>query len=1096
MKKLFTLLMFCSLTLLALADKQISGVVVDEKGEPLLGASVQAGGVGTITGNDGDFTLTVSDETKTVLVKYMGMEDQVVPVKKVMHVVMKENSVMIQEVVATGYGNVTKGSYTGSVQSVDAETIEKKSPTEISKALTGEVAGVQVINTSGQPGSSANIYIRGYGSVNAGTQPLYVVDGVPYDGDISAIDPGDIASTAILKDATATSIYGSRGANGVVLITTKKGTSGESGKIDVDLKYGANMHLLPMYDVITDPKEYIEMAWMGLYNSSKDGYTNETALLKFVNNNLYTRVVDGKVTGKGIPYYYNLWDAPGTSLVGPDGKFYSDVNYLPGRDNMTSWKDAIFRVGQKMDASVKISGGSEKTTYYTSFGYLKDEGYYIGSDYQRFTVRANVDHQAKKWLKGGLNMAYSYSKTNAVGQGGNMNNGFNYVNTIPAIYPVFLYNDDGSIQVDPKTGGYAYDYGMQEGSGRAFGTGINPAGSLRYDRDNTLLHQVTANGFLEVKFYKDLKLTVTAGSMYAGLTNSEYTNAFYGDAAGIGRTYKTQQNYMTFSCNQLLEYTKLLDEHNIRLMAGHETNFTRNSVFSGGKSHVVSPLGEEVLELGNAVQMSDLTSYTREYTIESYLAMASYTYNDRYVLNATYRADGSSKFARGQRWGHFGSVGVGWSFTNEGFLSDYKEWIHDGKLRLSWGVQGNQEVPTYAYTDLYAIENVNGNPGLIWSSKGDKNVTWERSQQFDLGLEFDIHKYLSAEIDYFYKYTDDMINARYVSPSLGYSYYYINGGSMCNQGVELQFQIHAVDQRKVKLDIRLNGSHYSNKILSLPEYINTDTEMAMSGGQAKGHSIFEYNMTEYLGIDAETGQAKYLAYYDADLGSFGTGSSADNLRATGRDGNNYISNVYRYLYDYPNANIQTKEVTGRESAYAGSNFTGKLASPTFSGGFGFNLDVYGVTLDVTCSYGIGGYGYDNTYAQLMSSDKAGTINWHKDIRNAWNAMMSDEEKANATVPRLSNGSDNYANMASTRFLTSNSFLSLNNIRLGYKFPKKWLGDKEKFHLNNLDIYVTADNLAVASARKGYNPMSSLTGSSDSYQYTPLSTIMGGIKFQF
>ncbi|MCQ2335456.1 MAG: SusC/RagA family TonB-linked outer membrane protein [Paludibacteraceae bacterium] len=1102
MKKLFTLLCFCLMTLVVLADKQINGAVVDSKGEPVIGASIQVQGtnLGTISDYEGAFQLTVPDDAKKLTVSFIGMQTQEVAIKTHMHIVMHENTEVIQEVVVTGYGNVTKGSYTGSVQAVDAETIEKKSPTEISKALAGEVAGVQVVNTSGQPGTNATIYIRGIGSVNAGTTPLYVVDGVPYDGDVSAIDPGDIASTSILKDATATSLYGSRGANGVVLITTKKGTSGETGKIDVDVKYGANMHLLPMYDVITDPKEYVELAWMGIYNSFYDGYSNETARLKAVNSNLYTEMTaDGKVKGKGIPFYYNLWDAKGNALIGPDGKFYDDVNYKPGYENMTSWKDAIFRVGQKMDASVKISGGSEKTTYYTSFGYLKDEGYYIGSDYQRFSVRANVDHQAKKWLKGGLNMAYTYSTMNAVGQGDNMNNGFNYVNTIPAIYPVFLYNEDGSIQVDPKTGGNAYDYGMQEGSGRAFGTGINPAGSLRYDRDNTVMHQVTTNGFLEFKFYKDLKLTVNAGAMYYGGLNSEYTNAFYGDAAGIGRTYKTQQNYLAFNCNQLLEYTKLLDEHNIRVLAGHETSFTTSSIFAGGSSHVVSPTGEEVLELGNAVQMSSLTSYSRQYTIESYLAMASYTYDEKYVLNATYRADGSSKFARGKRWGHFGSIGAAWSFTNESFLADYKEWIHDGKLRLSWGVQGNQSLPTsYAFTDLYSIENVNGEPGLVWSSKGDENVTWERSQQVDLGLEFQVNKYLDAEIDYFYKYTDDMLMPRYVSPSLGYTYYYINGGAMMNQGIELQFRVHAVNERNVKLDFRLNGSHYDNKTLSLPEYINTETEMVMSGGLAIGHSIFEYNLPEYAGIDPETGQAQYIGYYDAKLGSWGTGESAENRRATGRDGNNYVSNVYRYLNDPKNkdADIQTVIVSGRESAYAGSNFTGKKASPDFAGGFGFNLDVYGVTLDVTCSYGIGGYGYDNTYALLMNSDKAGSFNWHKDIRGAWNAMMSDEEKAAAKVPRLSNGSDNYANMGSTRFLTSNSYLSLNNIRLGYSFPKKLLGDKEKFHLNMLSIYVTADNLAIASARKGYNPMSSLTGSSDSYQYTPLSTIMGGIKLQF
>ena len=1090
MKKLFTLLAFCTVALFAMADKQVNGVVVDESGEPVVGATVQVPGTdkGTITDYDGLFTISVPDNQKTIIVTYIGKKPEEVPVKANVRVVLHENTEVLQDVVVTGYGNVSKGSYVGSATAVDSETIEKKSPSEISKALAGEVAGVQVVTTSGQPGTNASIRVRGIGSIYSSTSPLYVVDGIPYDGDISAIDPGDIASTTILKDATATSLYGSRGANGVILITTKKGTSGEEGKIDIDVKYGANMRLLPLYDVVTDPREYLEMGWMGIYNSMKGSYPDnmQAQLLKAVNNTLYS--------SKGLPEIYNLWQASGAELIGNDGKFDNTINFKPGMENMESWSHAIFKVGQKVDATARISGGSEKTTYFTSFGYLRDEGYYIGSDYDRFTVRANVDHQAKKWLKGNLNMAYSYSTMNAVGQGSNMNNGFNYVNSIPAIFPVYEYNEDGSIKMDPKTGAYMYDYGMHEGGGRAFGAGINPAGSLRYDRDNTVQHQLTSSGMLEVKFYKDLKLTVNAGVQYVSLLNSEFTNSFYGDAAGIGRINKTQQNYLSFMANELLEYNKLIGDHSIRILAGHETLLTKSSVMYGAKNYIADTKGDAVLELGNAVQMSGVTSYTNSYAIESYLATASYIYNEKYGISANYRADGSSRFAKGHRWGHFGSVGAMWMFTDEGFIKNNVDWLKNGKLRLSWGVLGNQGISSYLYADRYAIDNVDGNVGYIWAGKGNPDLTWERSQQVDLGLELTFDKYVDMELDYFYKYTDDMLMPRFVNPSLGYSYYYINGGSMSNQGVEIQLNIHAVNERNVQLDIRLNGSHYANKVLSLPDYIDTETEMIMSGSLAVGHSPYEYLMTEYAGVDPETGQAQYVAYYDANLGNFGTSSSANVLQLNGRTGDNYISNVYEYRERFKEtADIKTQIVSGRESAYAGADYIGKSAIPDFAGGFGFNLNVYGVTLDVTCSYGFGGYGYDNTYASLMSSDKIGKSNWHVDMRGAWNELMTPEQKASATVPRLSNGADLYANMGSTRFLTSNTFLSLNNIRLGYSFPKKLI---EKIKLKSLSLYLSADNLAVASARKGYNPMSSYTGSSDSYQYTPLSTIMGGIKFQF
>ena len=1089
MKKLFTLLTLSLLSLAAFADKQISGVVVDENGEPVIGATIQVNGTnkGTISDYEGAFTISVPDDAKTITVSFIGRKAVEAPIKANMRIVLLEDSEVLQDVVVTGYGNVSKGSFAGSAQAVDAETIDKKSPSELSKALAGEVAGVQVVNSSGQPGTNASIRIRGIGSIYASTSPLYIVDGVQYQGDISSIDPGDIASTTILKDATATSLYGSRGANGVIVITTKKGTTGETGKIDVDVKYGANMHLLPMYDVITDPKEYVELCWQGIYNSLAGSYpaSMRAELITAVNNTLYSSA--------GLPDSYNLWNAPGSALIdGYTGKFFSDVQYKPGYENMASWESQLFRVGQKADATVRISGGSEKTTYFTSFGYLKDEGYYINSDFNRFTVRSNIDHQAKKWLKGSLNLAYAYSSMNSAGRGSNMNNGFAYVNEIPPIYPVFLYDENGNIQTDSKTGGYAYDYGMREGSGRAYGTGINPAGSLRYDRDYTQQHQVMANAMLEFKLYEGLKLTLNVGAQYLGATNSDFTNAYYGDAAGLGRISKTQYNIFSLTANELLEYNKQLGDHSIRVMAGHENNLNNSAVISASSSKVAITEGPSALELSNATKMTGMGSYTGTTTLDSYFANANYIYNERYGITANYRADGSSKFAKGHRWGHFGSIGATWMFTNESFLQG-NEWLKNGKLRASWGVLGNQGIGSYYYENHHSLSNVEGEPGYTTSFKGSDDITWERTSQVDIGLDFDLNKYLTAEFDYFYKFTDNLLMPRYLAPSTGFSSRWVNGGSLENQGVEFQLNIHAVDERNVKLDIRLNGGHYGNKLKSLPKYADTEseeTEMKYNGGMAVGHSLYEYNLVEYAGVDPTTGQAQYVGYYDADLGTFGY-NSAESLRERGERKPNYISNVYLYKQSHPTANIQT-ELTTRQP-YAGSNFTGKTAEPGLDGGFGFNLEVYGVTLDVTCSYRIGGYGYDGTYALLMNSDKVGQFNYHVDMRNAWNELMSDEEKANATIPRLSNGTDLYANAGSTRFLISNSYLSLNNIRLGYSFQKKYI---EKIKLNSLSLYVTADNLAILSARKGYNPMTSYAGYSDTYQYTPLSTIMGGVKFQF
>jgi len=1097
MKKIFTLLFLVALSLGIYADQHVNGVVVDSKGEPVIGASIQAKGStqGTISNYDGTFEVNVPDSVKKLVVSFVGMATQEVAVGKNLKVVLLENSELIQEVVVTGYGNVSKGGFAGSVETVKAEDIEKKNPSDITKALAGESAGVQVTTSSGQPGTVASINIRGIGSISANSSPLYVVDGIPLDaGSISSIDPSDIASTTILKDATATSLYGSRGANGVIVITTKKGSSnGDDAKIEIDVKAGANMRLLPMYEVIDSPEDYVVLAWQSLYNQYRiiNGRKEERAISD-ANKALYG--------ASGIPTIYNLWDQPGNLLIDAydaagnvNPTFSKTVNRLAQFQNMDSWYNTLFHNGLKLEATAKISGGNEKVNYYTSFGYLKDEGYYTASNFQRFNARANINYQAKKWLKGGMNIQYSYASISNPGQGSDANNGFAFVNQIPPIYPVYVYDPvTGQPRVDPKTGGKMYDYGdngnanIGEEGGRPYSFGINPAGALEWDMQRTVRHQTVANAFLEFKLYEGLKFTINLGAQYLNNRINELTNKYYGNAAGIGRIGNAQYNYLAVTSNQLLEYNKTFGEHSIRVMAGHETTYFTYNYQYGYKKNIVLDMYPE---LSNAVSMDAVEGFTRTSTLESALATVTYEYDNRYHITANYRADGSSKFAKGHRWGHFGSVGGAWSFTNEHFMdgTDAADWIKNGKLRLSWGVLGNQEIGDMMYTDQYSIENVNGEKGYVWDYKGNPELTWEHTSTIDLGLEFSIQKYLDVEFDYFYKKTDNMLFPRYVAPSLGYGGYYVNDAAMENQGIEFSLKAHAIDMRNVKLDIRLNGGYYRNKMLQMPidgyDENGNPERMVMSGGMSVGHSTADWYMVHYEGVN-EFGQAMYTAYYDASNGG-GFGHTSADLDNTG---DNYISSVYEYQLKHPNADIRTIAVTNEEYTYAGSNYIGKSYMPDLDGGFGLDLEAYGVTLSISCSYRIGGYGYDNMYALLMHSDKIGSMNWHKDMKNAWT-----ETNTNTNIPRLSNGSDDYANAASDRFLTSNSYLSLNNINLGYKFPKKLI---EKIKLNNLQLWVAADNLAIATARKGYNPMMSFSGTNGYDDYSPLSTVMAGVKVQF
>ncbi len=1103
MKKVFTLLALCLLSIgLFAQDIQVSGIVVDESGNPIVGATIQVPGtsLGTISDYDGNFELTVPESAKTLTVSYIGMQTKEVPVKKNVRVTLVESSEVVQEIVVTGYGNVAKGTYVASVSQVDAEAIDKKSPSEISKALAGEVAGVQVTNNSGQPGSNASIKIRGYGSINASSSPLYVVDGVPYEGDVSAIDPGDIASTSILKDATATALYGSRGANGVILITTKKGTSGEEGKIDVDVKYGANMHLLPMYDFIDSPEDYMRVSWQSLYTEARTIKNQSNAkAVDAANSNLF-----GNAT---IPEMYNMWLYKGKEATGAQLIQYNDKTgaisirngitrkqgYLD--DPLRSWEDEIFRVGQKAEANVKIHGGSDKTTYYTSFGYLKDEGYYQGSNFDRFNTRTNVQFEPKKWLKGSVNVGYAYTTMNYPNQEGEgkMNNGFLFVNAVPAIYPVYQRDENGYRIEDPVLGGYKYDYGRYEGTGRPYGMNVNPAGSLFLDKERNTQHNVTVNGNFEIKLYKDLKFIATIGALYLNQKYARLTNKYYGDAEGVGRIQNQSYNYFTLTATEMLEYNKTIGDHTIRALAAHETHYAHSDYVYGYKNYTAQG---NSLELSNAIQMSAIEGASDEAAMESALAQVTYDYDSRYVITGNYRADGSSKFAKDYRWGHFGSVGAAWNFTNESFMEGV-DWLHDGKLRANWGVLGNQDIGSYLYTDQYSIVNVNDQIAYVWAFKGTPNLTWERSSQFDLGLELGLSKYVDLELDYFYKVTDNMLFTQSVAPSNGFSAVYTNDAKMLNQGVEFNINAHLVDTRNIKLDLRINGSHYNNEMLQMPvDYYDAQGNpvyVSMSGAMSKGHSILDWYLPEYAGVNPETGEAEYWGYYDANKGTWGINNPAEDV-ANGEDQPHYIGSVHKYQLENPNADIQRTRVSGSNSAYAASVYAkdekGKVYSsmPALRGGVILNFEAYGVTLDVTCQYGIGGYGYDNTYALLMHSDEAGSNNWHKDIFNAWTEHNKDSQ-----IPRLSNGSDAYANMVSTRFLTSNSFFQLSNVRLGYNFPKKLI---EKIKLNNLSLFVSGDNLAIATARQGYDPTVSFRGTSDNAQYTPLSTVMGGIKFQF
>lgn len=536
--------LFVGIGLVTAQTQKVTGVVISEEdGQPVIGASVLVKGtqVGAITGVDGDFTLpNVPSSAKTLVISYIGMQTQEVTIKPHVRVVMQSDTELLDEVVVVAYGTATKRSFTGSATEIKGDRIANKNPSELSKALTGEVAGVQVISTSGQPGSNASIRIRGLGSVNSSRAPLYVVDGIPFGSDLSGIDPSDIESTTVLKDATATALYGSRAANGVILLTTKRGKKGKT-QVEANVKYGINTRIIPLYDTMESPERFIELTWEGIKNKYQyAGGRDEAAAAAMASKLLWGYDDPQKgYQNTGIYKGYNMWST-GDVIDPSTGKFKAGVvrKFTPEK-----WEDYIFRTGEKVEANVKISGGSDKLSHYTSFGYLKDEGYYIGSDFERFNARSNLSQDITSWLKSNVNMAYSYMELNKPGQGDNMNNGFQFINFMPSIFPVFQRDADGNKIKDNVVGGYLYDYGMAEGYGRPYASGVNPAGAIQLDKNEYQSHSFNGNAMFEATFLKDFKGTVNFGLQYLGTKNNELTNPYYGDAEGLGRIFKNMSTF-------------------------------------------------------------------------------------------------------------------------------------------------------------------------------------------------------------------------------------------------------------------------------------------------------------------------------------------------------------------------------------------------------------------------------------------------------------------------------------------------------------------------------------------------------------------------
>ena len=1075
---------------MAVAQTSVTGTVVShEDGQPVIGATVRVNGTqaGTVTDADGRFTLSLPAGHNKLQVSYVGMETQDVTVRSGnIRVVLMPVLTDLDEVMVVAYGTAKKSAFTGSAAVVKSEEISKISNSNVLDALSGKVSGVQINSATGEPGSSNfTIKVRGISSINADTEPLVVVDGAPYSGDINNLNPNDIASMTVLKDAASAALYGARGANGVILITTKNGREGTSA-ITVDAKWGANTRGTQFYNTVQSPAAYYETYYRALKNYGIDhaettGITDDASAHRYAMDNLFSPSL-----GLG----YNVYNVPaGQELIGPDGKLNPNAtmgNIVTGVDGnrymlrADDWRDAIYQTGLRQEYNLTATASNEKGSFYASVGYLDNEGISKNSEFERITGRLKADYQLRPWLKMGGNFDFAHYSSQAMPDAGGSTvaNIFNLAYIAP-IYPLYIRDAQGHIMQDPKTGLSMYDWGDGSVTGltRPYQTGSNAIFSNLYDKDERDGNSFNATGFAEIRFLKDFRFTTNNTMMLDETRFTTTTNPFYGQFASINGTVDKQHvREWSYNLQQLLNWHHQFGKHDVEVMLGHEYYRTHYYMMYASKTNLFGVFNDE---LAGAVTSGTMDSYTTDYNVEGYFGRAQYNYDQKYFASLSFRRDASSRFAPENRWGNFWSFGGAWIISKESWFN--APWVDELKFKASYGEQGNDNIGNYLYTDTYSIVPAGDIAGLVPSStKGNREITWEKNGNFNTGFEFSLFRgRLAGSVEFFYRRTTDMLSFYSLPISWGYSGYYDNVGNMENLGVEVELNGTFIRTKDFEWGANLNFTAYKNEITSIAED-NKNLEIEGSGGYTsgnyfygEGHSLYTFYLPKYAGVDD---QGRALFYQDITEKVFD------------EQGNPvYDKNGLQKTRVIGRTTTTNYSATEDGSDPGATYYLCGTALPWAYGGFGTYFAYKGFDLSIDFNYQIGGQIYDSDYAGMMAlSDTGRGTAIHADLLNAWT------EENHTNIPRLVLGDTN-ANATSDRFLVDASYLSLSNLNFGYTFPSKWTS---KAGISKLRLYLTATNLWLWSQRQGLDPRQSITGAASTAQYSAMRTISGGITVTF
>lgn len=1013
---------------------KIRGIVLDELDEPVVGASVIATpAYGTITDVNGSFELSVEKSIKSLEISYIGYQTQKVAVATNLKIKLKPDTQQLDEVLVVAYGTTKKSSFTGSASVVRSDEIKKFQGTGFTDALQGLTAGVNVSQDASNPGAEARISIRGIANMAGNTTPLYVVDGVPYDGSLNSINTNDIASLTVLKDAAAASLYGSRAANGVVIITTKTGKAGKV-KVNFNASWGTSDNAVG-YGKKADPKQTLLLYWEGLYN---DKYYFEGGCSKQEAGDYASQSLLGKIftaQGKdptGKPIYVSPFNHIDEDWVLHDGNGNPYINpnlTYAWNENDWDWYGAYYKRKLRQNYSIDISGATEngKTNYFISTGFLDDKGYGGGDYYKRYSFSANVNSEINKWLAMGGSLRYAYSRQSSSGS----TRALNYNMTLASPY---LRNASNTDWVRSEMTGKRV---LQYGAYTSF-FGVHPLSNRGdyWDNDNNDNFSNNDASNLNARYYAQISLPYnikfkTTLNLDDNTSRSyTYDSAIWGSGQSEpwgntirpsgGSASRSNFHSMSVTNSNILSWNQSFDKHNISFLVGQEAYYQRTEYTAGGGSGIYQM---NQFQVDSATKDYWSSSFSDRYALLSYISKLDYNYDDKYYLSGSFRRDGSSCFAPESRWGNFWSTGASWRISNEKFMEDF-DWIDNLVIRGSYGTSGNDRlIPRqsngkggsrilYAYQGTYESNNLYNISGLKPASLATPKLHWEKNEQWNIGVDFALFSWLNGTLEYYTRSSDGLLYYQELplSAQVGnVTGINTNVGDIRNSGFEATLGFQLFNQNKFQWRIDVNMSTLKNEVTKLPTEIGFWSNVVAWYKLEEGGSLYDFWAPRFAGVDPESG---YATYYKKD------GSVVNKTAALTKDDYEFVGSALPKVY-------------------------GSLTN---------SFNFYGFDASFMLYYSLGGHMYCYNKSELASYSRVGVSPVLDLVKDRWSGP--GDSSAKTPINFMTNRSISAIGY-SDYYIINNDYLRLRNVTIGYTLPKYIT---KKIGLENARIYFSGDNL--------------------------------------